>query len=122
MKRRFLSVLACVMLAVPTIASASTTAWSCPHSSQMVERDIRQVRMSNLRCHNVEYKASTVCMDCKAVLSTEYDFSQEPHAMQAVTGMYSFNGTQTWRVICRSCGYVETETYGWLDVPQPFTV
>ncbi len=122
MKRRFLSMLACVMLAVPTIASASATAWSCPHSSKMVERDIGQMRVCNLQCHNMEYKASTVCADCKAVLSTEYDYLREPHVMQAVTGVYSPNGTQTWRMICRLCGHCETESYGGMDELRLFTV
>lgn len=122
MKRRFLSMLACVILAVPPIASASTTAWSCPHSSKTVERDISQIRMSSLRCHNVAYKSNAVCMDCKAVLSTEYHVSGEPHVMQAVTGMYSANGTQTWRMICRCCGQTETKTYHGLEKLQSFTV
>lgn len=122
MKRRFLSMLACVMLIVPTIASTSATAWSCPHSSKMVERDIGHVRVCNLLCHNVEYKASTVCVDCKAVLSTKYDYLREPHVMQAVTGVYSPNGTQTWRMICRCCGQTETKTYHGLEKLQSFTV
>lgn len=122
MKRRVLSMVACVMLAVPTIASASTPAWSCPHTSKMVEMEAAQVGIANQSYHNVGYKSKTICQDCKAVLATEYHVFRKTHGMQAVTGLYSPNGIQTWRMICRCCGQTKTETYAMQDVLQSFTV
>lgn len=113
MKKRILSLLFCAMFSIPIIAASLTPAmaYACPHTSTKVVREVRQITPHTETQHKVDYKTSTICNDCHAVLSTNYGFNYESHSMRTLKSTHnSSNGTHTYRISCSACGYFRTET------------